>query len=314
MELRVGNLKAVEGEKVQGYFEVLHTDLKVPCTLINGKKPGKTVVITGGTHGGEYPGVEAAIRIAGELQPEMVSGKVIVMHPYNLPAFEARLQYLTPQDGKNLNREFPGIATGTFTQRMAYSVTQELHSQADFYMDLHGGDIHEALVPFVIYPTIGSEEVTRISKEAASCMGINYVCKSTSTNGTFGSAALRGVPGFLSEIGGSGLWTEQEVQDYMYGIKNVLKYLHVLEGEAEINNSISYIEQMNGIYAESNGCWYPSVTPGGTVKKDEKVGEIKDYFGKVINEYYSPVNGTVLFVVSSLAITKDDPIVAIGEC
>ena len=31
-------------------------------TLINGVRAGKTVVITGGTHGGEYPGVDATVQ------------------------------------------------------------------------------------------------------------------------------------------------------------------------------------------------------------------------------------------------------------
>ena len=313
MELNVGNLRAHAGEKVQDFLTILNTEEKVPCTLINGTGEGKTVVITAGTHGGEYPGIEAAIRLAGELTPDKIKGQLVILHPFNLPALKAKLQYLTPYDGKNLNREFPGIALGTFTQRMAYTATQEFHAQADFYMDLHGGDIHEDLEPFVIYPTVGSDEVTRISREAAACMGLKYVSGSVSTNGTFGSAALKGVPGFLSEIGGCGVWNETEVQDYIKGVKNVLRYLKVLDGKVEENQNLALLTRMVGISATTSGCWYPSVSPGNPVKSGEKVGEIRDFFGRQLKEYFAEVDGVLLYVVSSLAISEGDPIIAIGE-
>ncbi len=309
---KVGNLVAEPGEKIQGYLEVVNSHVKMPATLICGSKPGKTVAITGGIHGGEYPGVETAIRLARQIEPNNVSGRIVILHPANIPAFEAKMQYFGPDDGKNLNRMFPGRALGTISEKIAYTITTELHDQADFYMDLHGGDIHEDLVPFVIYPTGASDEVVRISKEAASVLGISYVVGSVSTNGTFGSAAERGVPGFLGEIGKCGLWSEDEVEDYLRGVKNVLRYLEVLPGEVEDLGTVTYMPKMHGVTAEQTGCWYPSIKPGDPLKEGQKVGEIRDYFGKTLEEYYSPVNGTTLYVISSLAITQGDPLVAIG--
>ena len=86
-EFKVGSLVAAEGTKVQGYLEVPGTPVKMPITLINGVNEGKTVVITGGTHGGEYPGVETSIRLAKTLDPQEVSGQIAIVHPVNVPAF-----------------------------------------------------------------------------------------------------------------------------------------------------------------------------------------------------------------------------------
>jgi len=312
MTLKVGNLEAKKGEKTQGYLKIINTNISVPCTLINGLNDGKIVSITGGTHGGEYSGIETAIRLASDLTPEMISGKLIILHPCNLPAFHAKLQYIGPYDGKNLNREFPGVATGTITQKIAYTVTTELHEQSDFYIDLHGGDIHEALEPFVIYPEGGSEEVTKISKEATPFMGLKYICGSPSITGSYGSAASKGVPSFLVEIGQCGLWTEEEVNRYIRGLKNVLKHLKVIDGKSEPLCKVEYIHGMNGLEAKQTGCWYPYVVPGQKVDKNEKIGEIKDYFGKSLGKYFSPVKGVVLYTVTSLAINIGDPIIAVG--
>lgn len=311
--LVVGSLTANPGEKVQGYLPVEGTPVNMPITLINGEKPGKTVVITGGTHGGEYPGVAASIRLAKQLTPAELAGQMIIVHPVNVPAFEAKLQYIGPYDGKNLNREYPGKATGTVTQRIAYAISSQLFTQADFYMDLHGGDIHEKLTPFVIWSKLGDEEQNALSVAGAKALGVKYLVGSVSSNGTFGCAAKMGVPGFLGEIGNLGVWSEDEVAAYISGVKNVLRLLDVLEGEVVENNDCVMFEHMVGLDAEQTGCWYPCVDINDVVEKGQKVGEIRDYFDNVLGEYFAPCAGVMLYVIGSLAITTGDPIIAIGE-
>ena len=311
--LSVGQLSAVPGEKVQGYLEVKGTPVKMPVTLINGCREGKTVLITGGTHGGEYPGVETAIRLASTLTPEEIAGQLIIVHPCNVPAFQAKLQYVGPYDGKNLNREYPGLATGTVTQRIAFTVSSLLFTQADFYMDLHGGDIHEALTPFVIYSKLGDEAQTALSLEASKALGVKYICGSVSSNGTFGCAAKMGVPGFLAEIGNLGLWSEAEVEQYLSGVKNVMRLLGTMEGEVKENPDCIVCDHMDGVDADQTGCWYPCVSLNEEVKAGQKIGEIRDYFGKVLAEYQSPCDGYVLYVIASLAINAGDPIFAAGK-
>lgn len=309
---QVGTLSAAKGSKVKGYVEVPGTPVKIPVTLINGAGEGKTVVITGGTHGGEYPGVETSIRIAKELEPADVCGRVAVLHPVNVPAFFAKSQYVGPYDGKNLNREFPGLATGTVSQRIAYFISSELFSQADFYMDLHGGDIHEELAPFVIYSKLGDEAQVQLALDGAKATGIKYVAGSVSTTGTFGCAMTMGVPGFLAEIGNLGLWSEAEVEQYLAGVRNVLRMLNVIEGEVKENKEAVILDRMEGLNAAHTGCWYPCVTIHDVVKTGQKIGEIRDCFGELLGEYYAPCDGVVLYVIRSLAINDGDPIIALG--
>lgn len=311
-QLRVGQLAVSPGEKMQGYLEVPGCSFGLPMTVINGKEAGKTVVITGGTHGGEYPGIETAIRLAGTLTPEEVSGQLIIVHPVNVPAFQAKLQYIGPYDGKNLNREYPGKATGTVTERIAYAISSQLFSQADFYMDLHGGDIHEHLTPFVFYSCAGTEENGAKAKSVAEVMGIRFVVRSVSSNGAFGCAAAMGVPAILAEIGGRGLWSEEEVQQYLAAVHNALRQLGVLSGAVQQLGEVVYSDGMVGLDAEQTGCWYPAVRLNDQIKKGDKVGVVKDYFGNLLGEYFAPQDGEVLYIISSLAINAGDPIIALG--
>ena len=309
---KVGNLSVETGTKLQGFLHVANSDLTMPITLINGATPGKIVVITSGVHGGEYPGIETAIRLAKALEATEISGRVAIVHPVNTSAFQAKMQYVAPLDGKNLNRMFPGQALGTITERIAYTISTELHAQADFYMDLHGGDIHEALVPFVLYPAFAGAEIAEASRSAAALLGVPYVVGSYSATGTFGSAASQGVPGFLGEIGQCGVWTEEQVEAYTRGVLNVLKHLEVIPGAVEDLCPVTYLPRMIGTNAAHTGCWYPSVQPGDEAQIGQKIGEIRDYFGNTLGEYFANLSGTVLYVISSLAINAGDPLVAIG--
>lgn len=310
--LNVGNLYAEPGTKVKGYIEVPGTYVKMPATLINGTRPGKTISITAGVHGGEYTGIEAVIGLANKLKPEDVCGQLILVHIVNVPAFEAKLQYIGPDDGKNLNRVFPGKATGTVTEKIAYAITTMIHSQSDFCMDLHSGDIHEELTPFVLYHRNAEEEVVKISKQAASFMGIDLIIGSGSESGTINTAAMSGVPGFLAEIGQCGCWCYEDVFKYEKGITNVLKYFGVLVGKVKKPENVEFIPMMHCVDSEEDGCWYPYITVKQRVLKGEKLGATKDYFGNILKEYFSPAEGMVIYATKSLTIRKGDSLLAIA--
>jgi predicted deacylase len=309
--LQPNDLIVEPGQKMTGFIRVPGTPVKMPTTVISSKKPGKKILITGGVHGGEYPCIETAIRLARDLQPTDISGTLVIIHPVNTAAFLARLQYYGPYDGKNLNRVFPGKATGTVSERIAYTVHQ-LQKAADFYLDLHGGDIHESLVPFVIYSKVGAADVTELSKQASAALGFPYVVGSVSENGSIGAAASAGTPGFLAELGQCGRWSEEEVEAYLRAVKNVLIYLECLEGTLVEYPGIQFLDQMHVVKAADEGCWYPTKKLEDPVQKGEKIGEIRDYFGKRLSTYHAPASGRILYLVTSLAITEGDPLAAVG--
>ncbi len=297
--------------KYSGLIAVEGTPVSMPVTVIKGSQPGPNILITGGVHGGEYPCIETAIQLAKEIEPQNLQGNVVVIHPVNTSAFLARMQYFGPYDGKNLNRVFPGKATGTVSDRIAYTVNQ-IQVAADFYIDLHGGDIHESLVPFVIYSKNGGPELAEQSRVASSFVGFPYVVGSVSEGGSISGAAQSGTPGFLAELGQCGRWSPEEVDEYKVGIYNVLKHLGSIAGDPKQHPDVAHLQKMAVLKAEDEGCWYPSVTLNQAVTKGQKMGEIRDFFGTTLSEYTAEESGVVLYLVTSLAITKDDPLAAIG--
>ncbi len=296
--------------KTRGFISVAGTPVEMPFTFIHGAAPGKSILLTAGVHGGEYPCIETAIQLANEIDPAQVKGTILIIHPVNPAAFLARMQYYGPYDGKNLNRVFPGTATGTVSERIAYQV-HLFQQAADFFLDLHGGDIHEGLVPFVIYSQLGGDELAEQSRQASALLGFPYVVGSVSENGSIGAAAKVGTPGFLAELGQCGRWNAGEVDQYKTAVLNVLRSFEVVPGEVQLHD-VEFLEKMVVTTASIDGCWYPAVELNGLVKKGQKLGEIRDFFGEVKASYSVESDGVVLYLVTSLAITTNDPLSAIG--
>lgn len=309
----VGPLSVERGERARGWLPVPGTSIKLPLTIISGARPGKTLLVTAGVHGGEYPGIESAIQLACSLDPTNLSGNVIVAPIVSPTAFQARMQYRVPEDGLNLNRQFPGKATGTVAQRIAACVMSSLAVHADAWVDLHGGDIHEELVPFTIYSAGATPEVRAVSRRLAEVFGIHYLVESDSVKGgTYGAAAGAGIPAILTEAGDVGQLDPEMVALNSRGLHNVLHALEILPGTPEAPGQVEILHTFNVVTSSHTACWYSLVRADDRVVERQKLGELRDYFGDLIEEVVAPISGVVLYRVTSLAVDPGDPLVGIG--
>lgn len=315
MEIKIENLQVEEGQKTSGYIQVPQTALSLPVTIINGKNAGKTVLITSGIHNAEYTGIQTAIELAAELLPDEITGCLILIHPVNISGFENRTMSVVAEDGKNLNRIFPGDPNGTIGDKIAHFIVTTFFSQADYYLDLHAGDGFEALTPYVYYVGAAAAAVVEQSKAMAEKINVPYMVKSfTATGGAYNYAGSCGIPGILIERGGEARWSKAEIDLYKADVKNVLRSLNVLAGAVNLSAQ-KPVDVVDVIYeaARVTGCWYPDKTPGECVKKGETLGVIKDYFGNVLASYHAEYEGVILYQVSSLCIIENDTLIAYGK-
>ena len=312
-EINICGLNAKSGEKIQGFVNILDSDTKMPVTIINGVKEGKTVLFTAGIHGAEYPCIKTAIELSKEINPFNVSGTIIIIHPVNTQGFIGRNAAIMPEDNKNINRVFPGNENGTISDKIAHVLTTKFQKISDFYVDMHGGDLHESLYSYVYYPGIGEDDVIRKSKAIAEKVKVDYMVKSSAITGAYNSAAILGTPSILIERGGCGVCKKEDVEAYKKDIYNILKSLHVLDNiEEEIKTPLE-IKEVKYIDSEYDGCLEMHVKSGEKIKKGQKLYEITDFFGNVLTEYNSEYDGVVLYNTVSYAISKNSSIIAYGK-
>ncbi len=300
-------------KKIQHLIRVPDTPVSYPETIIYGAKPGKTVTISAGVHSREYVGIEAVNRLAAELKPQQICGKLRLIHAINYSGFILRSPDVCPEDGKNLNRSFPGDSGGTSTQRLAAFLEQEVIADSDAIIDLHSGGFCESLIPHVYYQGAAAEQVNRISQKIAMHTSVPYLVRSFAKNGLYSHAGQCGVPAIILERGCSGLWSEEEVLQDIEDAKNILRYLEIL------NDGITPTERtpllLSGGYYEDapeSGCWYPAKRVGDRVRRGEPLGKICGVFGDELFVYRAKEDGVLLYQTASLGIEKGTPMIAYG--
>lgn len=310
----IGQLTAGPNEKIQGHLHFEGVEEPISAFIINGYTDGPKVLVIGGIHGCEYTSIDAALKVGKALQAEELAGKVIVLPIANPAAFYKRSIYVHPSDQKNLNRVFPGKKEGTEAERLAYGLTETVFKEVDTIIDLHGGDMIEALVPFSIYHASADEKTVEASKHLASLFDIDYVIGSRDQvpGSTYGSAAALGIPALIAEAGQQGILSPEHSERLQKGVINILKALKVMEGEVTHYPS-HFLETYDWYRSDRKGLWYPEVGIGDSVKAGDRLGTIQDEFGEVLMDIESHTTGVVLFLVTSLAINPNDPLLAVGN-
>ena len=312
---QLGDVTVRRGEKYQGDISFANGDIVLPGTIICGKLPGKTMLITGGVHSGEYVGIQACVELGAELQPEKTVGTIVILKVLNRPAFENRAGSLGLSDGKNLNRVFPGNPNGTEMERLAWAITKEVYPKVDYYIDLHSGDDFEALTPYVYYAGKAAQEVTEVSRKMAEQVDVPYMVRSlVSSGGAYNYAASRGIASILLERGGMGAWTSEEVNSDKRDVRNILSSLGMYQIRRDVRNYVP-MEVTDVCYqaASEDGLWYPAAKPGDMVAEGALLGTIRDYNGKLRETCRAEYTGVVLYQTGSLQVTEGGPVVAYGR-
>lgn len=320
---QIGRMEVGPGEMKSGYLAVPEQDglgASIPLTVINGIKKGKILALVAGVHGYEYPPILALYRLKREIDPQSLSGTLILIHIANLHAFQKRIIYYNPYDWKNLNRVFPGSLEGTISQRIAHVLTEEVVERCDYLIDLHCGDGNEALVPYSYWMVSGDEKVDEVSKRMVLAFGIKHIIidktrtKDISYSKYLGNTAvLRSKPAITTESGYLGRTDEESIVRNVRGILNVMKLFKMNEGQPELTPDPVWIDQYEVVYSDMDGLFYPCTKMGYHVRKGEKVGFITDYLGTLKQELKAPFSGMILYIIDTPPANKGEPLYEIGR-
>jgi predicted deacylase len=214
---------------------------------------------------------------------------------------------------------FPGSPVGTYGEAMAYYFDQEVLSKADYFVELHGGDIPESLTPFIIYPVTGDEEVDEKSRSMAMVYNIPLIFRGRLADparpprSAFGVTAMRGKPAILAESGQQGVLRMEEVETHLVGLRNMLIHLGMMSGQIVNTVKRTFLDGLPAARSELDGMWYPAISLNDVVKKGQVVGYIRDYFGQDIAEVKAPADALVRMVRTSPVAKVGNVLVEYGK-
>jgi uncharacterized protein len=290
--------------------------LDVPLVEITGTAEGPLLTVLAGVHGCEYAPMAAVRRWTRGLAGRELRGSIHAVPVLNLPAFRARSPFVVPDDGKNLNRCFPGDPGGTLAERLAHATFTQLITGSDAVVDMHSGDLVEALEPFALYDSGPAQARAR---ELATAYGLGYVIRQhggparglggmTST-----AAADAGIPAIIAEAGECGLVQEAAVQAHVRGLDQVLALLGMADGPAGGAAPV-FLGRFIWLRCAAAGWWEPAVRPGERVAEGQVLGTVSTLDGaEVREEIAAPADGVPLFVTSSPAVAAGGLLLGLGS-
>lgn len=254
--------------------------IPVPVVSIqNGSGP--TLVIMAGNHGDEYEGQIAVSNLARDLEAQDIRGRLILLPTVNAPAAQAGLR-TSPIDDGNLNRLFPGDATGSPSEMIAYYVEAVLMPLADYAVDLHSGGSSLFYPPTLLRGQGHSPEESEALQRLQEAFDLPYAWVFTGGGGpdstartAMGAANRNGVINVMAELGGGGVVTPDILHQTERGLRRILHVLGMLpdfvpdppHGTREVNTQ-------GLIYAYHVGLFEPLKSIGDAVSVNEVVGLI----------------------------------------
>jgi predicted deacylase len=208
-------------------------NLLVPISVVGGGS-GPTALVMAGNHGDEYPGQVAILRLMRELaaRPAGVRGRIILIPALNVPASKAATR-LSPLDGKNLNRSFPGRADGTPTEMVADYLTTVLFPLADIVIDIHTGGRSVDFYPCAHMHLVEDRAQRRQMAEGTLAWNSDFAFLYADVAGSGllpVEAERQGKIVITTEMGGGEVVSAAVHKLTQEGLRNVLVHFGVLEG------------------------------------------------------------------------------------
>lgn len=322
--ISVGGISVAPGERASGTVPIKSDENEtfVPITIVNGARPGKNLVLIAGIHGSEYSPIIAVQNVMPKIDPSEISGAIIAIHVANMPAYIGRTIYISPADGKNLNRSFPGKADGTLTERIAHFLSSEVYPQADAVLDIHSGDGNEQLRPSWVgyYSEEEDEAVVEASREMAMAFGLEYA---VAFRGNLtpkskaiwaGSAAVAmGIPSIDIEAGGMGIINHYAIEQIETGIRRIMDHLKIKASGLPSVPEPTVFGLRHSVNAPTDGSWFPLVDTEAMVEEGEVIGYMTDWFGNRIFEAKAPVSGMLILRLEAPPVSEGELLLTVAE-
>jgi predicted deacylase len=317
--------------KQQGFLRVPHShnlggwaNVMIPTTVIQGGS-GPTVLILGGNHGDEYQGQIAAMKLARELTPAQVTGRIIIIPSLNFPAARAATR-LSPLDGKNMNRAFPGEAEGSVTSQIAHYLTHVLFPMSDVVIDIHSGGRSMEFVPCAHMHLVADREQRRKMLAAMLAWNTDFAFLYTDIAGTGllpVEAENQGKLVVTTELGGGEAIPASVHRLAQQGLHNVLIHVGAVHGKEESRQSLGKpptiltqaLDAANYLLASESGIFEVCVDLGQRVEAGDIVGYIHflERPDRIPEPIVAPMSGYLITMRAPCLTQQGDCVAVIAQ-
>jgi len=289
-----------------------HAPVTLPVHVLHGSQPGPTMFVSAAIHGDELNGVEIIRRLLRTLHPQSISGTLLCTPVVNVFGFISRSRYLP--DRRDLNRSFPGSATGSLAARLAHLFLTEIVKQSQIGIDLHTATIHRINLP----------QIRCVFRDRPRCLelgtafGADVMLESPERPGSLREAARAVGVDVLSYEGGEGLrFDEFAIRAGVEGVSGVMLQMGMLDTEAAAElpgerRTPVLINASSWVRAPEGGVFRTTKRIGDAVSVDEVVGHVANPFEDSAAEVRASRRGIIIGRTTLPIVNMGDALLNIG--
>jgi predicted deacylase len=270
------------GTAMQGFVS------PVPVFVLNGKGPGPVLCLTAAVHGDELNGIEVVRRVLEDLDVETLNGAVIGVPIVNIQGFYRGTRYLP--DRRDLNRFFPGNATGSSATRIAHSFFTEVVKHCSALVDLHTGSLNRTNLPQV-RADLNDPAAARMAKSFGATVALH-------SKGEIGSlrraATAAGIPAVTFEMGEPMRVQPEHVEHGAKAVETLLYSLGMTKQRRYWGDPEPVYYSSKWVRVDHGGILFSDVALGERVSEGELLGVVTDPLTNQQHRIYAPVSGRVL--------------------
>lgn len=254
----------------------------IPAAILSGA-PGPTLLLAAGTHGDEFEGPAALMRLVHELDVERLKGRLVVLPALNAPAV-SESRRVSPLDGGNLNRSFPGDRDLGPTAQIAHFVERILLPHCDAAIDLHSGGKAAVFANCSLATRTADGALFARNMALAEAFGAPFVWvlgRHNDDRSMNAAAARQGVPMIAAELSGAGAIDPGAEQLAHDGILRCMRHLGMLEEAPPASGRPRQFEIASAsqtLNAPCEGLFIRSFEPGDIVEAGAVAGVLRPLF------------------------------------
>lgn len=289
-----------------------HAPVTLPVHVLHGALPGPTMFVSAAIHGDELNGVEIIRRLLRTLDPQSINGTLLCVPVVNVFGFISRSRYLP--DRRDLNRAFPGSATGSLAARLAHLFLTEIVKRSQIGIDLHTAAIHRINLPQIRCVFRKRPRVQELGR----AFGAEVMLESPERPGSLREAAREVGVDVLSYEGGEGLrFDEFAIRAGVDGITGVMLEIGMLEQAegaepAAERRTPVLINASSWLRSPEGGVFRTTKRIGDAVNVGEVVGHVANPYEDVAVEVRSPRRGIIIGRTTLPIVNMGDALLNIG--
>jgi hypothetical protein len=244
----------------------------LPVAVINGRRPGPHVWLSGAIHGDELNGVEIVRRVMRLLDAKTLRGAVIAVPIVNPLGFIIESRYLP--DRRDLNRAFPGSSRGSTASRLAHLFMREVVSQCSLGIDLHTASNHRVNIP-----QIRADTHHAATLRVARAFGAPFIIHARVRDGSLRQAATElGATVLVYEAGEAHRFETDAIEAGVTGVMRTLRSMRMVDIRLPRAGTTKVMRRTRWVRARRGGLANITVELGQEVTKGDVVATISDAF------------------------------------